>query len=71
MSFLFEPELLADGVDLKQASAIIERVPGWRRGGRAPAQEHSEPGHTRTAPTAPAVAAPTFPPPRRRRGRVL
>jgi eukaryotic-like serine/threonine-protein kinase len=70
MSFLFEPELLADGVDLKQARAIIEQVPTWRRRGHAPVPEASEAAHTHSAPTAP-VSTPTLPGPRRRRGRVL
>jgi eukaryotic-like serine/threonine-protein kinase len=72
MSFLFEPELLAAGVDLKQAHAIIEQVPTWRRRGRAPAKEAAEAAaHTHSAPTAPAVSPPTPSAPRRRRGRVL
>jgi serine/threonine protein kinase len=69
MSFLFEPELLADGVDLKQARAVLEQVPTWRRGGHAPAAELAD-AQTRSAPTAPQVARPE-PVPRRRRGRVL
>ena len=71
MSFLFEPELLADGVDLKQARAIIEQVPTWRRRGHAPVPDSAEAAHTRSAPTAPAVPSPTLPGPRRRRGRLL
>src|SRR5277367_4301549 len=71
MSFLFEPELLAAGVDLKQAHTIIEQVPTWRRKGRAPSKEAAEATHTRSAPTAPAVSPPTPAASRRRRGRVL
>jgi eukaryotic-like serine/threonine-protein kinase len=73
MSFLFEPELLADGVDLKQAHSIIEQVPTWRRGGRAPPPlEAADAAHTRSAPTAPDVSPPASPPGgRRRRGRTL
>lgn len=70
MSFLFEPELLADGVDLKHAHSVIEQVPLWRRGGRPPGPETPDGAHTRSAPTAPAVrSSPSGP--RRRRGRVL
>jgi serine/threonine protein kinase len=69
MSFLFEPELLADGVDLKQARAVMEKVPTWRRGGRAPMPEAVESSKTLSAPTAPAVSAAALPAARRRRGR--
>jgi serine/threonine protein kinase len=72
MSFLFEPELLADGVDLKQAHAVIEQVPIWRRGGRAPVLDAADGAHTRSAPTAPAVPGPATPQGgRRRRGGTL
>jgi eukaryotic-like serine/threonine-protein kinase len=70
MSFLFEPELLADGVDLKQARAVIEQVPTWRRGGRVPAPDTPDGAHTLSAPTAPQVPTPLVSP-RRRRGRLL
>ncbi len=72
MSFLFEPELLAAGVDLKQAHTIIEQVPTWRRQGHAPRKDAAEAAHTHSAPTAPAVS-PSTPAagPRRRRGRIL
>jgi eukaryotic-like serine/threonine-protein kinase len=71
MSFLFEPELLADGVDYKPVRAIIEQVPTWRRGGRAPVTDAAADTGTLSAPTAPAVDAARLPTPRRRRGRVL
>jgi len=56
MAFLFEPELLAEGVDVKPARSVIERVPGWRRGGRVAPAEPAEPGHTLSAPTAPGAS---------------
>jgi eukaryotic-like serine/threonine-protein kinase len=71
MSFLFEPELLADGVDLKHSRAVIEQVPTWRRGGRAPSPETADGAQTLSAPTAPELTAGSLPAPRRRRGRVL
>jgi eukaryotic-like serine/threonine-protein kinase len=71
MSFLFEPELLAAGVDLKQAPAIIEQVPTWRRRGHAPVPEAADAAHTKSVPTAPAVSTPTPSGARRRRGRVF
>jgi len=59
MAFLFEPELLADGVQLRQARRVLEQVPTWRRGGRPPAPD-TDAGHTLSAPTAPAVSAATL-----------
>jgi hypothetical protein len=59
MAFLFEPELLADGVELRQARRVLEQVPTWRRGGRPPAPD-TDAGHTLSAPTAPAVNAATL-----------
>jgi len=70
MSFLFEPELLADGVDYKPARAVIEQVPVWRRGGRAPLTDAADTG-TLSAPTSPTVNAASLPAARRRRGRTL
>ena len=68
MSFLFEPELLADGVELKPARAVIEQVPTWRRAGRASAPEAADAAQTLSAPTAPEVAASSLPAPGRRGG---
>src|SRR5215467_9186910 len=34
MSFLFEPELLAEGNEVKLPRALLEAVPEWRRGSR-------------------------------------
>ncbi len=59
MAFLFEPELLAAGVQLRQARRVLEQVPTWRRGGRPPAPD-TDAGHTLSAPTAPAVNAATL-----------
>jgi eukaryotic-like serine/threonine-protein kinase len=72
MSFLFEPELLRDGVDLKHSRAVIEQVPTWRRGGAPPSPEAADgAAQTLSAPTAPELSARSLPAPRRRRGRVL
>ncbi len=71
MTFLFEPELLADGVVLKHARAVIEQVPAWRRGGRGPAPEAGETAGTLSAPTAPEASASDVSAARRRRGGVL
>ncbi len=35
MSFLFEPELLAEGQEVKLPRAVLEAVPEWRKGTRA------------------------------------
>ncbi len=59
MAFLFEPELLADGVELHQSRRLLEKVPTWRQGGRPPAAD-TDAGHTLSAPTAPAVDAATL-----------
>src|SRR5208282_5206721 len=59
MAFLFEPELLADGVELHQSRRLLEQVPTWRQGGRPPAAD-TDAGHTLSAPTAPAVDAATL-----------
>ncbi|MGO9832153.1 MAG: serine/threonine protein kinase [Myxococcaceae bacterium] len=59
MAFLFEPELLADGVKLRQSRRVLEQVPTWRRGGRPPVAD-AEAGQTLSAPTAPAVSAATL-----------
>jgi len=32
MAFLFEPELLAEGQEVKLPHALLEQVPGWRKG---------------------------------------
>jgi serine/threonine protein kinase len=73
MSFLFEPELLAEGVKVKQSRAVIEQVPTWRRGQHFPPAEATDTGHTLSAPTAPAAVAPpaSAAPRRGRRGRIL
>src|SRR5262249_45998728 len=34
MSFLFEPELLAEGGEVKLPRALLEQVPEWRKGTR-------------------------------------
>jgi eukaryotic-like serine/threonine-protein kinase len=70
MAFLFEPELLAEGVDVKPARSVIERVPAWRRSGRAPSPQPAEPGHTLSGPTAPGGTA-TATGARRRRGQAM
>ncbi len=71
MTFLFEPELLADGVQLKHARSIIEQVPTWRRGGRLSAPEATETGQPVSAPTTPDVTAAGPPAPGSRGGGVL
>ena len=56
MSFLFEAELLAEGVELHQSRRVLEQLPNWRRGGPPPAAD-AEASQTLSAPTAPAVSA--------------
>jgi tRNA A-37 threonylcarbamoyl transferase component Bud32 len=36
MAFLFEPELLAEGQEVKLPRALLEQVPEWRKGGPRP-----------------------------------
>jgi eukaryotic-like serine/threonine-protein kinase len=54
MTFLFEPELLAAGLKPRQARALLERVPAWRRSGSPPATQAADAGQTVSAPTGPA-----------------
>jgi serine/threonine protein kinase len=56
MTFFFEPELLAEGVDLKPARSVIERVPAWRRGARSP-PPHAEPTEEGPPPRGPEAEA--------------
>jgi eukaryotic-like serine/threonine-protein kinase len=46
MGFLFEPELLAEGADVKPSRAVLELVPQWRRGGRPMSVPDSVPSNT-------------------------
>jgi eukaryotic-like serine/threonine-protein kinase len=46
MGFLFEPELLAEGTDVKPSRAVLELVPQWRKGGRPMSVPDSVPSNT-------------------------
>jgi serine/threonine protein kinase len=46
MGFLFEPELLAEGTDVKPSRAVLELVPQWRKGARPMSLPDSVPSNT-------------------------
>lgn len=49
MAFLFEPELLAEGNEVKLPHALLEQVPEWRRGPRPPEPPEPVPSVTTAA----------------------
>jgi hypothetical protein len=49
MSFLFEPELLAEGNDVKLPRGILEAVPEWRKGNRVEEPPEGVPSLTTAA----------------------
>jgi len=59
MSFLFEPELFAEGHEVKLPRSLLEQVPEWRKGTRTDEPPEAVPSvTTTTAVPAPAAAAP-------------
>jgi serine/threonine protein kinase len=60
MSFLFEPELLAEGHEVRLPRALLEHVPEWRKGTRPEEPVESVPSVTTAAVRTPAPA-PTMP----------
>jgi len=58
MSFLFEPELFAEGHEVKLPRSLLEQVPEWRKGTRTDEPPEAVPSVTTTAVPAPAAAAP-------------
>ena len=60
MSFLFEPELLAEGLEVRLPRALLEQVPEWRKGTRPEEPLEAVPSVTTAAVQAPAPA-PTRP----------
>jgi eukaryotic-like serine/threonine-protein kinase len=60
MSFLFEPELLAEGLEVRLPRALLEQVPEWRKGTRPEEPLEAMPSVTTAAIQAPAPA-PTRP----------
>jgi len=60
MSFLFEPELLAEGHEVKLPRALLESVPEWRKGSRPDEPLEAVPSVT-TAAVRPDPPAPTRP----------
>jgi serine/threonine protein kinase len=60
VSFLFEPELLAEGLEVRLPRALLEQVPEWRKGTRPEEPLEAMPSVTTAAIQAPAPA-PTRP----------
>lgn len=60
MSFLFEPELLAEGQEVKLPRALLEAVPEWRRGPQPTEPPEAVPSVT-TAAVRPSPPAPSRP----------
>ncbi|HVP62604.1 MAG TPA: serine/threonine-protein kinase [Myxococcaceae bacterium] len=56
MSFLFEPELLAEGQEVKLPRALLEQVPEWRKGTRTDEPPEAVPSVTTAAVRPPASA---------------
>ena len=56
MSFLFEPELLAEGQEVKLPRALLEQVPEWRKGTRPDEPIEGVPSVTTAAVQPPAPA---------------
>ncbi len=56
MSFLFEPELFAEGHEVKLPRALLEQVPEWRKGTRTDEPPEPVPSVTITAVPSPAAA---------------
>ncbi|HTS82083.1 MAG TPA: serine/threonine-protein kinase [Myxococcaceae bacterium] len=61
MSFLFEPELFAEGQEVKLPRALLEAVPEWRKGTRPEAPPEAVPSVTTAAVPTEAPPAPTRP----------
>jgi serine/threonine protein kinase len=60
MSFLFEPELLGEGLEVRLPRTLLEQVPDWRKGTRPEEPLEAVPSVTTAAVQAPAPA-PTGP----------